>query len=158
MMGGEAIWRAAQISKDPGVKKAAEDMLQFALKPPRAADGTIFHTGHEVWSDSYNTSPPFLAYAGHLDEAIQQIDGHRRRLWDPQKKMLSHMWNEDRKQFNRKDCWGGGNGWAAAALTRIIRGIRPTRRPKRRSSSASSRNCWTVAWPTSGPRTGCSTT
>ena len=108
LMAGEAVWRAAQISDDPALRKAADDMLDWTLKrAPRAADGTIFHTGQTIWSDSFHTSPPFLAYAGHYAEAIQQIEGHRKRLWDPEKKLLSHRWDESRQQFGRKAFWGG---------------------------------------------------
>jgi len=124
LMIGEVLWRAAQISNDPALRKAADDMLDWTLKrAPRAADGTIFHTGQTIWSDSFHTSPPFLAYAGHYAEAIQQIEGHRKRLWDPEKKLLSHRWDENRQQFGRKAFWGGGNGWAAAALARVIRAL-----------------------------------
>ena len=124
LMAGEALWRAAQISNDPALRKAADAMLEWTLKgAPRAADGTIFHTGQTIWSDSFHTSPPFLAYAGHYTEAIQQIEGHRKRLWDPDKKLLSHKWDESRQQFGRKAFWGGGNGWAAAALARVIRAL-----------------------------------
>ena len=124
LMAGEAVWRAAQISDDPALRKAAADMLDWTLKrAPRAADGTIYHTGETIWSDSFHTSPPFLAYAGHYAEAIQQIEGHRKRLWDPEKKLLSHRWDENRQQYARKAFWGGGNGWAAAALARVIRAL-----------------------------------
>ena len=78
LMVGEAIWRAAQITGDPALGKAVTNMLDYALKPaPRAADGTIFHTGETIWSDSFHTSPPFLACTGHYAEAIPQIEGHR---------------------------------------------------------------------------------
>ena len=124
LMAGEAVWRAAQISDDPALRKAADTMLDWTLKrAPRAADGTIYHTGETIWSDSFHTSPPFLAYAGHCAEAIQQIEGHRKRLWDPDKKLISHRWDESRQQFARKAFWGGGNGWAAAALARVIRAL-----------------------------------
>jgi rhamnogalacturonyl hydrolase YesR len=65
--------------------------------------------------------PPFLAAAGKFNEAVKQIDGAFNCLWNPDKKLLSHMWDCDKKEFVRKDCWGVGNGWSAAGLTRVIR-------------------------------------
>jgi unsaturated rhamnogalacturonyl hydrolase len=132
LMGGEAVWRAAQITSDPDLRKAADSMLGWTLKrAPRTADGTIYHTGETIWSDSFHTSPPFLAYAGHYDEAIQQIEGHRKRLWDSEKKLLAHKWDERKQQFGRKAFWGGGNGWAAAALTRVIRALPPDKKAEK---------------------------
>jgi rhamnogalacturonyl hydrolase YesR len=137
LMAGEALWRAAQICDDPALRKAAENMLDWTLKrAPRAADGTIYHTAETIWSDSFHTSPPFLAYAGHCTEAIQQIEGHRKRLWDPAKKLLSHKWDENRQQFGRKAFWGGGNGWAAAALARVIRALPEDRMADRQRLAA----------------------
>jgi len=124
VMLGEALWHAAKVTQDPILQNAADTMLDWVLhRAPRAADGTIYHTGETIWSDSFHTTPPFLAYNGHYDEAIQQIDGHRKRLWDPAKKLLSHQWDEKNQQFKKKNFWGGGNGWAAAALTRVIRAL-----------------------------------
>ena len=124
LMIGESVWHAAQSSGDPELQKAAKTMLDFTLfRAPRAADGTLFHTGRTIWSDSFHTSPPFLAFAGHPAEAIRQIDGHWRRLWIPKRKLLAHIWNEDRQAFDDPAPWGGGNGWAAAALTRVIRAL-----------------------------------
>ena len=124
LMVGESVWQAAQFSDDPELRKAARAMLDFTLRrAPRAVDGTIFHTGRTIWSDSFHTSPPFLAFAGHPAEAIRQIDGHWKRLWIPQRRLLAHIWNEDRQAFDDPAPWGGGNGWAAAALTRVIRAL-----------------------------------
>jgi rhamnogalacturonyl hydrolase YesR len=124
LMLGESLWRAAQLSDEPALRRAADSMLDFTLhRAPRAGDGTIFHTGRTIWSDSFHTSPPFLAFAGHPAEAIRQIDGHWKRLWSPQRKLLAHIWNEDRQAFDDPSAWGGGNGWAAAALTRVIRAL-----------------------------------
>ena len=124
LMAGEVVWQAARLNSDPAVRKAADDMLAWALKTaPRAADGTIYHSGQTIWSDSFHTSPPFLAMAGHSDEAVRQIDGHWKRLWNPEAKLVSHIWDENRKQFQDKSFWGGGNGWAAAGLARVIRAL-----------------------------------
>jgi rhamnogalacturonyl hydrolase YesR len=124
LMVGEAILRAAQVTGDPALGKAVTNMLDYALKlAPRAADGTLFHTGQQIWSDSFHTSPPFLAAAGRYDEAILQIEGHRKRLWNPEKKLLSHIWDERGQRFQDASFWGGGQGWAAAGLTRVIRAL-----------------------------------
>ncbi|HXJ87774.1 MAG TPA: glycoside hydrolase family 88 protein [Candidatus Binatia bacterium] len=133
-MGGEAYWRAAQITGDAEVKDAVLGMLEWILhKAPRAPDGTLYHIfeGPQVWSDGYFSAPCFLAAMGHYDEAILQIDGYRKRLWDPGKKLLAHIWDDGQKAENRKDFWGGGNGWAAAGLARVIRVLPNNRREDR---------------------------
>lgn len=132
LMIGEALWHAARISNDSALRKAADDMLEWTLKTaPRASDGTIFHRDQTHWSDSFHTSPPFLACAGQCDAALQQIEGHWKRLWDPEKKLLSHRWNEGQNRFDNKRAWGGGNGWAAAGLTRVIRALPAERKADR---------------------------
>ena len=122
LMLGEALWQAAASSADSTLREAADTMLEYTLKKaPRAVDGTIYHFPGRIWSDSFHTSPPLLALAGHPDEALRQIDGHWRRLWNPQTKLISHIWYEEKKTFDDAKAWGGGNGWAAAALVRVIR-------------------------------------
>lgn len=129
LMGGEALRRAAHLTGDPVLHRAAERALEYALRgAPRAADGTIYHIGETIWSDGFHTSPPFLASAGYFSEALSQIEGHRRRLWNPRKRLLAHIWDERKQELKERTCWGGGNGWAAAALTRVIRAA-PEDRP-----------------------------
>ena len=125
-MGGEAYWHAAQITGDAEMKEAVLGMLEWILhKAPRASDGTLYHIfeGPQVWSDGYFSAPCFLAAMGHYDEALLQIEGYRKRLWDPEKKMLAHIWDDGKPADNRKEFWGGGNGWAAAGLARVIRAL-----------------------------------
>jgi len=134
-MGGEAYWRAAQITGDSEIRDAVLGMLEWILhKAPRAPDGTLYHIfeGPQVWSDGYFSAPCFLAAMGHYDEALLQIDGYRKRLWDPDKRVLAHIWDDGEKAENRKEFWGGGNGWAAAGLARVIRVLPDDRREDRR--------------------------
>lgn len=133
-MGGAAYWHAGQITGDPGIQQAATGLLDWILhKAPRAPDGTLYHVfDHpQVWSDGFNGAPPFLAATGHYDEALQQIEGFRKRLWDPQKKLLAHIWDDTPGAKNQKEYWGGGNGWAAAGLARVIRSLPSDRKNDR---------------------------
>jgi len=133
-MGGEAYWRAGEITNDVEIQEAARGLLEWILhKAPRAADGTLYHVFKEpqVWSDGFNGAPPFLAATGHYDEALRQIDGFRMRLWDPKKKLLAHIWDDSKQADNKKEFWGGGNGWAAAGLARVIRALPAERKEDR---------------------------
>lgn len=119
---GEAVLHAARVTGDPALKAAADRMLDYLLtRAPRATDGTLHHTVKEpeIWVDSMYMAPPFLAVAGHPREAIRQIDGMGRRLFDAARKLHSHRWDEGRGVFVNASAWGVGNGWAMAGLARV---------------------------------------
>jgi rhamnogalacturonyl hydrolase YesR len=123
---GEALFVAARITKEPALQIALDAMLNYLMKTaPRALDGTLFHVtdAKEVWVDSMYMTPPFLAVIGHADEAIRQIQGIKKRLWDSEKKLYAHIWDDDRQSFKRSAHWGVGNGWVVAGITRVIRAL-----------------------------------
>jgi len=123
---GEAVLFAAEKTGDPVLRKGAEKMLDYLLhKAPRTKGGTLHHIDNkpQVWIDSVYMAPPFIAVAGRPDEAVKQIEGFRTLLWDSQKSLFSHIWDENKDDFFRKDCWGVGNGWAAAGMTRVIKAL-----------------------------------
>ena len=121
---GEAVFLAACLTKEPALQTALDAMLDYLMKnAPRASDGTLFHITDvkEVWVDSMYMAPPFLAIAGQVDDAILQIHGIKQRLWNSEKKLYAHIWNDDRQALTRAAHWGVGNGWAAAGITRVVR-------------------------------------
>lgn len=121
---GEAVLYAAKATGDPTLRRGAEKMLEYLLtKAPRTKDGTLYHIAHkpQVWIDSVYMAPPFLAVAGQAHEAVKQIEGFRKLLWDPEKQLFSQIWDDDLNDFFRRDFWGVGNGWAAAGMARIIK-------------------------------------
>jgi rhamnogalacturonyl hydrolase YesR len=133
-MGGEAYLLAAKLTGDPAIQAAAQGMLDYILKTaPRAPDGTLYHVFNnpQVWSDGFFSSPPFLAAAGQYDDALRQIDGFRKRLWNPQKKLLAHIWDDGKQAFNDPAFWSSGNGWAAAGVARVIRALPADRKDDR---------------------------
>ena len=121
---GEAVLVAGQVTGDPAFKAGADRMLDYLLKRALRTDkGILYHitSRPQVWVDSLYMMPPFLAVAGHPEEAVKQIEGMRALLWDPKARLFSHIWDEGTKTFARRDFWGVGNGWAAAGMTRVIR-------------------------------------
>lgn len=120
---GEAVLFAAKVTDDKKLKDAADKMADYLLnKAPKTKDGTLHHRTDvpQVWIDSMYMAPPFLAVTGHPVEAVKQIEGFRKIMLDPDKKLYSHIWDEKKNDFIRKDFWGVGNGWTAAGITRVI--------------------------------------
>jgi rhamnogalacturonyl hydrolase YesR len=126
---GEPVLFAAKVTGDAALRRAADRMLEFALvKAPRTRDGIVFHNQIEnrIWVDAFYMLPPFLAVAGHPEEAMKQCAGFRRILQDPKTKLYSHMWDADRQDFERKAFWGSGMGWALAGMARVLRALPAT--------------------------------
>ena len=133
-MGGAAYAKAAEWTGDVQMQQAVDGLLNWIRKgAPRNADGILYHVfrGEEMWSDGLNCAPPFLAAMGYYDEAMAQIEGYRQRLWNPGKKLLAHIWDDQKKQLKDGNFWGGGNGWAAAGLARVWRSLPSQRRQDR---------------------------
>ena len=120
---GEALVFACEKTGDPALQSALAKLLHWALTDaPRTANGTVHHFTHDqvIWVDSMYMLPPFLARAGHLREAMQQLDGYWDILFDKAKHLLSHQWSEREQRFHRQDAWAVGNGWAMAGMVRVI--------------------------------------
>ncbi|MDZ7721431.1 MAG: glycoside hydrolase family 88 protein [candidate division KSB1 bacterium] len=122
---GEPVLAAYELTDDPLFKEAADKMLKIVLETEhRSETGVLYHPmapRREVWSDAFYMTPPFLAAAGEYEQAVKQINGTWQLLWNPNDKLLSHIWDDENKTFKRKAYWGVGNGWAAAGLVRVIR-------------------------------------
>jgi unsaturated rhamnogalacturonyl hydrolase len=133
-MGGAAYAQAAAWTGDAAMHQAVERMLVWILnKAPRNADGVLYHTfeAPQMWSDGINGAPPFLAAMGHYDEAMHQIEGYRKLLFNPEKKLMAHIWDDGKRQFADPAFWGGGNGWTAAGLACVIRSLPASRQNDR---------------------------
>lgn len=121
---GEALLFAAKATGEEEMKEAANKLRDYLLyRAPRTRDGILYHFNikNQIWVDAYYMAPPFLAACGCIDEALKQIEGFRKYLWNPEKKLFSHIWDDDLNKLERKDFWGVGNGWAAAGMTRVIK-------------------------------------
>jgi rhamnogalacturonyl hydrolase YesR len=123
---GEPVMFAAKVTGDEALDKAWKKMLDYLLyTAPKTRDGIIYHNYIEnmIWVDAFYMAPPFIALAGHPEEAVKQVLGYRKRLWNSEKQMYYHIWDEDLQTYTRGLFWGVGNGWAAAGMARVIKAL-----------------------------------
>ncbi len=120
---GEALIAACNETNDPFLIEGKDALLNWALNNPfRNEKGVVYHlvTRKEFWVDSMYMIPPFLAAAGHYDEALTNLYGYWDALYDAEANLMSHMWDDDKKAFVRKAHWGTGSGWTLAGIARMI--------------------------------------
>ncbi len=113
----------ARETGDEKLIKALENMKRYAYEvAPRDEEGTIYHVidAPQFWSDCTYMAPPSFAYIGDYKEAMKQFRGAKKALWDPEKKMMRHIYDDGKKSWIRDKFWGGGNGWTAAGLAEVI--------------------------------------
>lgn len=120
---GEALIAACEATNDPFLIAGKNALLNWALNNEfRNEDGVVYHlvTRKEFWVDSMYMLPPFLAAAGHYDEALTNVYGYWKALYDEEAQLMSHMWDDEKKVFVRKAHWGTGSGWTLAGIARMI--------------------------------------
>lgn len=120
---GEVVFRIAEKTGEAEFAEAWKKMLEYLLKKaPKSADGILYHVlnAPEFWIDALYMAPPFLCVAGYPGEAVKQIEGYRKVLWNKEKQLFSHRWHDEKKMFPNEKFWGVGNGWAMASYARII--------------------------------------
>ncbi len=123
---GETLLLAATHTGSIHLGTAATKLYEYLkVKAPRTEDGILYHfdgdwAKEQLWVDAYYMTPPFLCKYGDIEEAMRQIKGLRKYLYNEEKQLLSHIWDHKNKKFGRADFWGVGNGWTVAGLTRVI--------------------------------------
>jgi rhamnogalacturonyl hydrolase YesR len=117
----EALIAAIKYTDDPELKGGLEKLMNWVLKlAPRNRDGVIyFHRWtREVWSEAAHMIPVALAAAGYYKEALNNLNGYWKILFNPGKKLIHHRWDDDKQTFFRSAFWGVGNGWTLLGLVK----------------------------------------
>lgn len=117
-----ATYVIAKKEKNKTFLDAAEKNIEFLLnKALRADDGTLYHMiyNSEIWADSSAFLPYSLALTGHPREALDQLNGICRRLYNKETGLYYHMWNEEKQTYSRPLPWGVGNGWILTGTLRL---------------------------------------
>jgi len=136
---GEAVLYVAETTGDRLFKDAIQKQVDWLIKEaPRTGDGVLSHviSKKQVWVDSIFMAIPILSMTGYHREAIKQIEGFKKVLWDVDKKLFSHIWDDELKKFLDKHFWGVGNGWAATGIAKVINSL-PDNMPDEKKKLAS---------------------
>lgn len=125
-----ALIRARQAKVGPDLKdQIATWTTWIAQKQFRLADGTLARQrpqAQSLWADDAYMSIPALAEMGRLtgerawfDDAVKQVEGMTRKLFNPQLGIYTHGWNAsnpDAPHFY----WARANGWIVVALCDLL--------------------------------------
>jgi len=131
---GSSLLEVMKYCEIPGGRALADYVADFiSNKQVRLPDGTFFrkhlmHVFHEdtMWADDLYMSVPFLCRyfqltgdARYVDDAARQFLGFRERLYLPQKRLMSHVYDFARGLATGVP-WGRGNGWVLFSLSELL--------------------------------------
>jgi unsaturated rhamnogalacturonyl hydrolase len=134
---------AAEIGID-GFRLIADHVADYiSKKQARLPDGSFYrknlmHAFHEetMWADDLYMSVPFLCRYYMLtgdrtciDDAARQLLGFKSRLFIPELKLMSHVF-DFRRGLATGVPWGRANGWTAFSLSELLSAI-PADHPQR---------------------------
>jgi len=119
---GEPVMFAYLKTGDEKYKIAAEKMLTYIRNAPQSKEGIQYHntTDPMIAADCMYMVPPFYAIMGQYEEAVKQVDLRFSLLWNEEKQVMNHQWDDRKNSFWRDKRWGAASGWTAAALVRVI--------------------------------------
>lgn len=123
-------------TRDPRYEPYLARLSEFLARMPRLDDGTLHRPRGRLMADDPYMIVPYLVRlhrtsgdARPLDDAIQQILGSRRVLFDSAQGLYRHAWDVKRSvplgQF-----WGRANGWMVLAQVELLAAL-PSAHPRR---------------------------
>ncbi|AWW30566.1 glycosyl hydrolase family 88 [Echinicola strongylocentroti] len=116
---------------------ALDTLVKQLEEHPRVSDGGFWHKKkypHQVWLDGLYMAGPFLAAYGttfdqpaQVDDAAAQLIAAYEVLYNPEKQLLYHGWDESREQdWADKETglssnfWSRGMGWYVMAIVDVL--------------------------------------
>ena len=122
---GESVLFAHQKTGDARYREAAERMLRYIQTAPGSKDGIQYHNTREpmIAADCMYMVPPFYAAMGCMQEAVRQVDARFRLLWNEEKQVMNHQWDDQRACLWRDKRWGAASGWTLATLPKVMHAL-----------------------------------
>jgi len=118
-------------------RQALDTLMRQLEDHPRVSDGGFWHKlkyPHQVWLDGLYMAGPFLAAYGNafdqpkdIDDAVSQLKEAYKVLYDPEKHLPYHGWDESREQAwaNKEtglsaNFWSRSIGWYLMAIVDVL--------------------------------------
>jgi len=131
---GSCLLEVARHFDLEGYREIADYVADYiSNKQARLPDGTFFrkqlmHVFHKntMWADDLYMSVPFLCRyylltgdSKYIDDAARQFLGFKKRLFIPEWKVMSHVYDFKREMATGVP-WGRGNGWTIFSLSELL--------------------------------------
>jgi rhamnogalacturonyl hydrolase YesR len=131
---GSAFLEVGKDHEIRGMRRIADYVADFITnQQDRLEDGTFYrremmHIFHEntMWADDLYMSTPFLCRyyqltgdRQYIDDAARQFLGFKKRLYMPELKVMSHVYDL-RRDMATGVPWGRGNGWPIFSLSELL--------------------------------------
>jgi len=131
---GSCMLEVARHAKLEGFREISDYVADYiSNRQARLPDGTFYrkvlmHIFHEntMWADDLYMSVPFLCRYYQLtgdqrtiDDAAHQFLGFKERLFIPELRVMSHVY-DFRRQMATGVPWGRGNGWTIFSLSELL--------------------------------------
>ena len=128
---GAALVQALKYKKSPEYLAMLDTVSNYVLNRQfRLDDGTLARERPQkvsVWADDFYMSVPFLAQMGeytgdslYYNDAVRQVLQMSERLFQWDKKLFDHGWNQCSGEFDPKVYWARANGWAMMAMATLL--------------------------------------
>ena len=134
---GKALFFALEQTGEERYRKAIEFHMQRLREHPRCACGSFWHKqlySNQVWLDGlYMVEPFYMAYEmkfGGMEktaDVVQQFKNVRQHLWNADKGLNYHAWDESKRMFwadketgLSANFWLRSTGWYLMALADTI--------------------------------------
>lgn len=144
---GKLLFSLYEKTKKEKYALAIEKLMDQLKKQPRTPDGLFWHKDiypNQVWLDGLYMASPFLtSYAKYknepkyYDEALNQILGAAKHLYDPKTGLYYHAWDAAKVQpwanpvtGQSPSFWGRSIGWWFMALVDVLDDL-PNDNPRR---------------------------
>lgn len=131
---GSSVLEVAKYFELRGAREISDYVADFITNHQhRLPDGTFFrkelmHEFHAntLWADDLYMSVPFLCRyfqltgeTRYIDDAAKQFLGFKERLFLPEQKLMSHVYDFSRGMATGVP-WGRGNGWVIFSLSELL--------------------------------------
>jgi len=141
---GSCMLEVAKHCEIKGSKEIADYVADYITnKQARLPDGTFYrkilmHIFHKdtMWADDLYMSVPFLCRyyqltgdRKYIDDAARQVLGFKKRLFIPELKVMSHVYDFKRGMATGVP-WGRANGWTIFSLSELL-AVLPVKHPRR---------------------------
>jgi unsaturated rhamnogalacturonyl hydrolase len=118
-------------SRDRRYEPYLARLEEFLARCPRLPDGTLHRPRGRLMADDPYMVVPYLVRrhrllpdARLLEDAVQQVLGSHRRLFDPERRLYRHAWDVKTGR-PLGEFWGRANGWMVLAQVELLAALPP---------------------------------